>query len=85
MTLTPKCVAIIEQGLGIARLDKGFCKASEIVRLKDERLLAAAPDLLAACKAMLLYMPNYDGEVPCDSGLGTMEQAEAAIAKAEEE
>jgi hypothetical protein len=48
----------------------------------DARLIAAAPELLAACKSLLLYVETYGGEVTAN-----IEAAfpiyRAAIAKAE--
>ncbi len=86
MTLTPECVAITEQGLSTARLGKEFCKASEIVRLKDERLLAAVTDLLAACKAAVEQLRFYDGLVTVKNhDAELIGQLEAAIAKTEEQ
>lgn len=49
------------------------------------RKLLSWDDLLKACKAMLQYMPCHEGEMCCDSGLGTYIQAQKAIAKAEQQ
>lgn len=46
----------------------------------NARLIAAAPDLLEACRDLLMWMPC--GEVPVEQA-AAMQAAEAAIAKAE--
>lgn len=42
-------------------------------------LMAAAPELLAALKKCIQYMPTYAGEAPTDSGMGALNAALNAI------
>ena len=49
--------------------------------LKRARLIAAAPDLLAALQDLLLYLEGYDHDYP--EAVGYFDRARAAIAKAE--
>ena len=53
----------------------------------NARLIASAPDLLEACKAMLKYIESdadiYQHEIPSCGPAGYCLQARAAIAKAE--
>lgn len=48
----------------------------------DARLIAAAPELLAALQELIQYSEHHVGEVCTDSGLGSYVAARAAIAKA---
>lgn len=47
----------------------------------DAVLIAAAPALLRLLRTAIKYMPNYQHEAPCDSGLGTLTDAQALIEK----
>lgn len=49
---------------------------------QNARLIAAAPDLLEACKAMMAWNETFDGE-DCEGLSAQIEQLRAAIAKAE--
>jgi len=51
--------------------------------IPDARLIAAAPDLLAALREAIRYLHGYEGEMCCDSGHGALLVAQQAIAKAE--
>lgn len=58
--------------------ERSYANAAFIVQCVNSH-----DDLLAACKAMLPYMPCYQGLAPTDSGLGAMIVAQNAIAKVE--
>lgn len=73
--------AVMLENLDIIR-DANSRPVAYVGRHTDTRLIAAAPDLLAACKEALLESKN------CDYGdpwlpVNTIEKLEAAIRKAE--
>jgi hypothetical protein len=49
----------------------------------NARLIAAAPDLLEACKAIAAHIPENDVDIPTFAGINLARIVRAAIAKAE--
>lgn len=78
-----ECVSNIVRTVRSSDGSGGFlvaeCPASIGSRLEDARLIAAAPELLAALNAMLTHMGMDEDEW----NKPTFDQARAAIAKAE--
>lgn len=58
----------------------GWTIAPRIENVSDARLIAAAPDLLAALQALLPHVPGYQSGD--SAGRPWLDQARAAIAKA---
>lgn len=71
---------------GVLRVrENGRMRAVTLADFKfhpDLRLIAAAPDLLAACKALMTLADQWNPYIHDDAG-GTMAAARAAIAKAQ--
>ena len=49
----------------------------------NARLIAAAPELLAACKLIAAYVANGDADCRSNTFMAALQQGNAAIAKAE--
>ena len=49
----------------------------------DARLVTAAPDLLAACKELRMWISEHSARVGCGYPCALLDQAYAAIAKAQ--
>ena len=47
----------------ICEITNGYARIAEYVSDKDAALIAAAPDLLAACKEVLLFVPVEDERI----------------------
>lgn len=65
---------------GIGTFHAGGCERGNPENAANARLIAAAPELLAACEA---FIAAYDAEAwPIENDIGLFTQARAAIAKA---
>lgn len=73
-------VIVDEDGQQVASV-LPFYDEKEAESLADARLIAAAPELLAACKTLADYVANLEGGNGRDYGI--VKVARAAIARAE--